>query len=122
MSWKESWGHEPPGWQSRSTHPPIEVPVISPAPDIRDVFSGGRQTMSMGDESDWADEDEGIPEFAGGIGPDAWEWDDEFKCELLVSYARVPDSIGNVATSEESQRCWQVFACSWTRRDIAWSA
>ncbi|KAF8443965.1 hypothetical protein L210DRAFT_3395481 [Boletus edulis BED1] len=67
-SWKKSWGHEPPGWQSRSTHLPVEVLVISPAPDVRDVFSGGRQSMSMGDESDWVDEDEDIPEFAGGLG------------------------------------------------------
>lgn len=67
-SWKKSWGHEPPGWQSRSTHLPVEVLVISPAPDIRDVFSGGRQSLSMGDESDWVDEDEDVPEFAGGLG------------------------------------------------------
>lgn len=67
-SWKKSWGHEPPGWQSRSTHLPVEVLAISPAPDIRDVFSGGRQSLSMGDESDWVDEDEDMPEFAGGLG------------------------------------------------------
>lgn len=67
-SWKKSWGHEPPGWQSRSTHLPVEVLAISPAPDIRDVFSGGRQSLSMGDESDWVDEDEDVPEFAGGLG------------------------------------------------------
>lgn len=67
-SWKKSWGHEPPGWQSRSTHLPVEVLVISPVPDIRDVFSGGRQSLSMGDESDWVDEDDDIPEFAGGLG------------------------------------------------------
>ncbi|KAF9240064.1 Pkinase-domain-containing protein [Melanogaster broomeanus] len=67
-SWKKSWGHEPPGWQSRSTHLPVEVLAISPAPDIRDVFSssGGRQ--SLGDESDWVDEDDEVPEFAGGLG------------------------------------------------------
>ena len=67
-SWKKSWGHEPPGWQSRSTHLPVEVLAISPAPDIRDVFSGGRQSLSMGDESDWVDEDEDVHEFAGGLG------------------------------------------------------
>lgn len=67
-SWKKSWGHEPPGWQSRSTHLPVEVLAISPAPDIRDVFSGGRQSLNMGDESDWVDEDEDVPEFAGGLG------------------------------------------------------
>ncbi|KAI6038515.1 Pkinase-domain-containing protein [Pisolithus marmoratus] len=47
-SWKKSWGNEPPGWQSRSTHLPVEVLVISPPPDIRD--------------------DEDVPEFAGGLG------------------------------------------------------
>ncbi|KIK94821.1 hypothetical protein PAXRUDRAFT_33317 [Paxillus rubicundulus Ve08.2h10] len=69
-SWKKSWGHEPPGWQSRSIHLPVEVLAISPAPDIRDVFSssGGRQSLSMGDESDWVDEEEDVPEFAGGLG------------------------------------------------------
>lgn len=68
-SWKKSWGNEPPGWQSRSTHLPVEVVVISPAPDIRDVFSsGGRQSFSMGDESDWVDDDDDVPEFAGGLG------------------------------------------------------
>ena len=68
-SWKKSWGTEPPGWQSRSTHLPVEVLVISPPPDIRDVFSSGtRQSLAMGDESDWVDEDEEVPEFAGGLG------------------------------------------------------
>lgn len=67
-SWKKSWGHEPPGWQSRSTHLPVEVLAISPAPDIRDVFSGGRPSLTIGDESDWVDEDEDVPEFAGGLG------------------------------------------------------
>lgn len=67
-SWKKSWGHEPPGWQNRSTHLPVEVLVISPVPDIRDVFSSGRASLSMGDESDWVDEDEDVPEFAGGLG------------------------------------------------------
>ncbi|KAG1813576.1 uncharacterized protein BJ212DRAFT_1365816 [Suillus subaureus] len=69
--WKKSWGHEPPGWQSRSTHLPIEVLSISPGPDgpasIRDVFTG-RQSLNLGDESDWVDEDDDIPEFAGGLG------------------------------------------------------
>ncbi|KAH7890460.1 Pkinase-domain-containing protein [Phlebopus sp. FC_14] len=68
-SWKKSWGHEPPGWQSRSTHLPVEVLAISPAPDIRDVFSSsGKQSLTMGDESDWVDEDDEVPEFAGGLG------------------------------------------------------
>ena len=69
-SWKKSWGLEPPGWQSRTTHIPIEVIAISP-PDgmtsIRDVFSS-KQPLSAGDESDWVDEDEDIPAFAGGLG------------------------------------------------------
>lgn len=70
-SWKKSWGMEPPGWQSRSAHPAIEVLAISP-PDnplgIRDVFSG-RQSLNLGDESDWVDEDDDdIPGYAGGLG------------------------------------------------------
>ena len=67
-SWKKNWGHEPPGWQSRSTYLPVEILAISPAPDVRDVFSAGRPSLSMGDESDWVDEDEDVPEFAGGLG------------------------------------------------------
>jgi hypothetical protein len=70
-SWKKSWGHEPPGWQSRSIHLPVEVLSISPGPEgpvnIRDVFTG-RQSLNLGDESDWVDEDDEIPEFAGGLG------------------------------------------------------
>ncbi|KAG1732910.1 Pkinase-domain-containing protein [Suillus paluster] len=70
-SWKKSWGHEPPGWQFRSTHLPVEVLSISPGPEgpvsIRDVFTG-RQSLNLGDESDWVDEDDDIPEFAGGLG------------------------------------------------------
>ncbi|KAG5645667.1 hypothetical protein DXG03_005504 [Asterophora parasitica] len=69
-SWKKAWGLEPPGWQSRTAHLPIEILVISPANDpasIRDVFSG-RQSLSLGDESDWVDEDDDIQPFAGGLG------------------------------------------------------
>jgi len=70
-SWKKSWGLEPPGWQSRATHLPIEVLAISPANDspgsIRDVFSG-RGSLSLGDEDDWVDEDDDVPAFAGGLG------------------------------------------------------
>ena len=69
-SWKKSWGLEPPGWQFRTAHLPVEVLVISPATEpmsIRDVFSG-RQSLSMGDESDWVDEDDDIPAFIGGLG------------------------------------------------------
>ncbi|KAJ7705443.1 hypothetical protein B0H17DRAFT_1326241 [Mycena rosella] len=79
-SWKKSWGLEPPGWQSRTTHLPIEVLAISPISDtttIRDVFSGGgRHGLGLGavglggggDESDWVDEDDDVPAFAGGLG------------------------------------------------------
>ncbi|THH10770.1 hypothetical protein EW146_g8267 [Bondarzewia mesenterica] len=70
-SWKKSWGLEPPGWQSRTAHLPIEVLAISPAGDgsasIRDVFSG-RHSLSIGDEDDWVDEDDDVPAFAGGLG------------------------------------------------------
>ena len=68
-SWKKSWGLEPPGWQSRTTHAPVQVLAISPANDssIRDVFSG-RQSLNLGEESDWVDEDDDIPSFAGGLG------------------------------------------------------
>lgn len=71
-SWKKSWGMEPPGWQSRAAHPAIEVLSISP-PDnnplgIRDVFTG-RQSLNLGDESDWVDEDDDEgPAYAGGLG------------------------------------------------------
>ncbi|KAJ7595980.1 Pkinase-domain-containing protein [Mycena floridula] len=66
-SWKKSWGLEPPGWQTRTTHLPVEVLVISPAIEpvsLRDVFSG---RISTGDESDWVDEDDDIP-YAVGLG------------------------------------------------------
>ncbi|KAF8816426.1 Pkinase-domain-containing protein [Phlegmacium glaucopus] len=69
-SWKKSWGIEPPGWQSRTAHLPIEVLAISPPGEsmsIRDVFSG-KQSVNLGDESDWVDEDDDIPAFAGGLG------------------------------------------------------
>jgi len=70
-SWKKSWGIEPPGWSSRTAHLPIEVLAISPANEpisIRDVFSGKQAHGSPGDESDWVDEDDDIPAFAGGLG------------------------------------------------------
>ncbi|KAF8737333.1 hypothetical protein AX14_013019 [Amanita brunnescens Koide BX004] len=68
-SWKKSWGLEPPGWKSRTTHVPVQVLAVSPANDssIRDVFSG-RHSLNLGDESDWVDEDDDIPSFAGGLG------------------------------------------------------
>ncbi|KZT03715.1 Pkinase-domain-containing protein [Laetiporus sulphureus 93-53] len=70
-SWKKSWGLEPPGWQNRSAYSAIEVLAISPPADsqqgIRDVFSG-RQSLNMGDESDWVDEDDDSPAYAGGLG------------------------------------------------------
>jgi hypothetical protein len=67
-SWKRSWGVEPPGWSSRAVHLPIEVIDILPTSEpvsIRDVFSG---KQSAGDDSDWIDEDDDIPAFAGGLG------------------------------------------------------
>ncbi|KAJ2919547.1 hypothetical protein MD484_g950, partial [Candolleomyces efflorescens] len=85
-SWKKSWGLEPPGWQHRSTHlPVVEVLAIAPANEpmtLRDVFSGrnslsgsgsggagsGGGAYGGGDESDWVDEDDDIPAFAGGLG------------------------------------------------------
>ncbi|KAJ7768255.1 Pkinase-domain-containing protein [Mycena metata] len=82
-SWKKSWGLEPPGWQSRTAHLPIEVLAMSPVSDvttIRDVFSGGGRhglglgavgVGSAGDESDWVDEDDDIPALAGGLGQTA---------------------------------------------------
>ena len=66
-TWKKSWGLEPPGWQSRTA---IEVLAISPPGEsmtIRDVFSG-KQSLNLGDESDWIDEDDDVPAFAGGLG------------------------------------------------------
>ncbi|KAG7095211.1 hypothetical protein E1B28_005986 [Marasmius oreades] len=67
-SWKKSWGLEPPGWQTRTAHLPVEVLAVSPVEgsSIRDVFSG-RQSLNLGDESDWVDEDDDIP-YAGGLG------------------------------------------------------
>lgn len=68
-SWKKSWGMEPPGWQSRTAYLPVEVLAISPPGEstIRDVFSG-KPSVNLGDESDWVDEDDDIPAFAGGLG------------------------------------------------------
>lgn len=70
-SWKKSWGIEPPGWSARTAHLPIEVLAISPALEptsIRDVFSGKAAFIAAGDESDWVDEDDDVPAFAGGLG------------------------------------------------------
>jgi hypothetical protein len=70
-SWKKSWGTEPPGWQTRKAQAAtIEVLSISPAAtsaSIRDVFTG-RQSLSLGDESDWVDEDDDSPGYVGGLG------------------------------------------------------
>ncbi|KAI0090643.1 hypothetical protein BDY19DRAFT_984342 [Irpex rosettiformis] len=70
-SWKKSWGMEPPGWQTRSAQAPtIEVLTVSPAVSsagIRDVFTG-RQSLSIGDESDWVDEDDDTSGYLGGLG------------------------------------------------------
>lgn len=69
-SWKRSWGLEPPGWQTRTAKAStIEVLAISPPPGgIRDVFTT-RQSLSMGDEDDWVDEDDDVPAgYVGGLG------------------------------------------------------
>ncbi|KAG6877428.1 hypothetical protein C0993_007479 [Termitomyces sp. T159_Od127] len=68
-SWKKAWGLEPPGWQTRTAHLPIEVIAMSPASEptsIRDVFTG-RQSTSPADDDEWVDEDDDVP-FAGGLG------------------------------------------------------
>ncbi|EKM53311.1 uncharacterized protein PHACADRAFT_147744 [Phanerochaete carnosa HHB-10118-sp] len=69
-SWKKSWGMEPPGWQTRTAKAStIEVLAVFPSPagGIRDVFTG-RQSFSMGDESDWVDEDDDVSGYVGGLG------------------------------------------------------
>ena len=66
-SWKKAWGVEPPGWKSRSTEAPFEVLFTDdPRSSVRDVFSG-RQSLNLGDDDDWVDEDDEAP-FAGGLG------------------------------------------------------
>lgn len=76
-SWKKAWGPEPPGWQSRTARVPVEVLAISPANqplNLRDVFSG-RQSLNMGDEDDWEDEEEDTPNvYAGGVGQTMTSW------------------------------------------------
>ncbi|KAG8877412.1 hypothetical protein FRB98_006694 [Tulasnella sp. 332] len=68
-SWKKSWGHEPPGWSSRSMQSPPELAVDPTQTNIRDVFSGKAGVMfSGGDDSDWVDEDDDEPSFLGGLG------------------------------------------------------
>ncbi|KAH8109432.1 Pkinase-domain-containing protein [Phellopilus nigrolimitatus] len=71
LGWRKAWGTEPPGWQSRQAQFPVEVLSVLPATDqptvIRDVFSG-RQSINLGDDSDWVDEDDDFPAFAGGLG------------------------------------------------------
>lgn len=70
-SWKKAWGMEPPGWRSRPSQFPVEVLAISSGSDmptaIRDVFSG-RQSINLGDDSEWVDEDDDQPTFVGGLG------------------------------------------------------
>ncbi|KAJ3927584.1 MAG: Pkinase-domain-containing protein [Lentinula lateritia] len=68
-SWKKAWGLEPPGWRTRGAQA-VEVLTISPSEgtSLRDVFSGpGRLSLSLGDESDWVDEDDDVP-YAAGLG------------------------------------------------------
>jgi len=67
-SWKKSWGHEPPGWSSRSLQSPPE-PALDTRTNIRDVFSGrAAAAAGGGDDSDWVDEDDDEPSFMGGLG------------------------------------------------------
>ncbi|KAI0071312.1 Pkinase-domain-containing protein [Panus rudis PR-1116 ss-1] len=87
-SWKKSWGLEPPGWQSRTAHPTVEVLAILPPTDtnggaIRDVFTG-RQSLSMGDESDWVDEDDDVNGYVGGLG--------QFPSSISGSSSKYPTS------------------------------
>ncbi len=71
MSWKKSWGHEPPGWQSRTVASVVtELETMSDpghSDAVRDVFHG-RQSLDPDDDSDWVDEDEDGPTFVGGVG------------------------------------------------------
>ncbi|KAF9509788.1 hypothetical protein BS47DRAFT_127566 [Hydnum rufescens UP504] len=69
-SWKKSWGVEPPGWSSRTSHAAGEIETLSDPGDsstVRDVFTG-RQSLDPNDDSDWVDEDDDIPAFVGGLG------------------------------------------------------
>jgi len=64
-SWKKSWGAEPPSWQSRTAHAPLET--FSDGGSIRDVFTG-RASLDPDDEDEWVDEDDDGPAFVGGLG------------------------------------------------------
>ncbi len=71
-SWKKSWGVEPPGWSSRSTHLPVEISIVSSdnGTVIRDVISG-RHSNSLDDDDEWEDASEEEDEehvFVGGVG------------------------------------------------------
>jgi len=93
--WKKSWGIEPPGWQSRTA---IEVLSVSPPGEsmsIRDVFSG-KQTANLGDESDWVDEDDDFPSFAGGLG--------QMGAMALGMVAQQRDSKANTVTLSPAPR------------------
>ena len=72
-SWKKSWGVEPPGWSSRSTHLPVEISIVSSTDthtSIRDVFATNKPTsMSFEDDDEWEDEeDEEGHIFVSGVG------------------------------------------------------
>ncbi|KAK7040734.1 hypothetical protein VNI00_009640 [Paramarasmius palmivorus] len=94
-SWKKSWGLEPPGWQTRTAHLPVEVLAVSPAEgtSIRDVFSG-RQSLNLGDESDWVDEDDDDMPYAGGLG--------QMTLALSASAKSGSKSIGKIGNPFES--------------------
>lgn len=68
LSWKKSWGAEPPGWSSRATYAPREIDTLSESShSVRDVFTG-RQSLDPNDDSDWVDEDDDGPALASGFG------------------------------------------------------
>lgn len=109
-SWKRSWGLEPPGWQSRTIHLPIEVLAISPATDsaggIRDVFSG-RASLSLGDEDDWVDEDEDIPTFAAGLGQMSTLTSSTFgqhAVEPMLTLSHPPRALSNRLSTKRTNR------------------
>ncbi|KAF8625669.1 hypothetical protein AX15_005248 [Amanita polypyramis BW_CC] len=110
-SWKKSWGLEPPGWKTRATHIPVEVLAISPANEasIRDVFTS-RQSLNLGDESDWVDEDEEIPSLAGGLGqlstslPMAGSFSNALQAESSFTLSPAPSSRAQRASNKRANR------------------
>lgn len=94
-SWKKSWGLEPPGWRTRSTPLPVEVLAISPAAEggpPRDVFAG-RHSLSLGDESDWVDEEDDGP-YAVGLGQGLSKAPAPTQLEQPISFSPAPKDHG----------------------------